>query len=76
MNVYLRMGGIPLRDAIHCPSIRQAKQDFLATAQGLSRYGQSLDASIHIASREGNLKEYPDYVLGLGPRGGLQTIRV
>lgn len=44
---------------------------FTYTARELARYGQSIEASIHIADNRDELDEYPDYVLSLGSRGGL-----
>lgn len=68
---YLRVGDDYLDDATRCPSIAYAKAEFMATAQELDRYGQRIEASIHIADSKDELCEYPDYVLALGPRGGL-----
>ena len=64
-----------LDDAQECKSIEFAKGEFLATAQELDRLGQRIEASIHIAVDRDCLAEYPDYVLSLGPRGGLKVER-
>lgn len=42
-------------------------------AQELAEYGQELEASIHVADSWENIAEYPDYVLYLGPRGGVRV---
>lgn len=75
MICFLRMGGDYLDDAIRCPSIAYAKAEFAAAATELDLYGQHIEASIHIAASKDQLAEYPDYVLSLGPRGGVRTDR-
>lgn len=72
---YLRMGNDPLEEAILFPSIAEACDEFLDTARELARYGQRIEASIHIADNFYEVAEYPDYVLALGPRGGLKKER-
>ena len=44
---------------------------FSETAEELDRYGQRIEASLHMAPSEDEIAEYPDFVLSLGPRGGL-----
>jgi hypothetical protein len=69
---YLRTGDDALEDAVAFYTIGSAVRDFEATARELDGYGQRIEASIHIASDFEELVEYPDYVLSLGPRGGLR----
>jgi hypothetical protein len=45
---------------------------FMETALELDRYGQKIEASLHVAPNRNEIAEYPDYVLALGPRGGLK----
>lgn len=52
-------------------SLKDAKEAFLEVASDLARYGQSIEASVHIAATRYEIAEYPDYALSLGPRGGL-----
>lgn len=59
-------------DYTECKSIAYAKAEFMAVAKQLDRYGQRIEASIHIAQNSDEIAEYPDYVLSLGPRGGLK----
>lgn len=75
MKCFLRMGNDSLDEAVRCPSLKYAKGEFMATALELDRYGQRIDASIHIATDADEVVEYPDLVLSLGPRGGLKCER-
>jgi len=68
---YLREGSDYLEDAVRFKSIYEAKEAFFITAKDLDRYGQKHEAAIHIADTMDEVVEYPDYVLSLGPRGGL-----
>lgn len=72
---FLCFAGDYLEDATKCRSIEYAKGEFLATAKELDRFGQRIEASIHIADTRAEIAEYPDYVLSLGPRGGLKVER-
>ena len=56
-------------------SVKAAKADFLSTARELDRFGQSIEASLHIAKSKDLINEYPDYVLSLGKFGGLKCER-
>lgn len=58
-------------DYIEHASIKDAVLSFKEVAQELDWYGQRIEASIHIAKTRDGIHEYPDYVLSLGPRGGL-----
>lgn len=75
MICFLRIGDDYPDDATRCPSIAYAKAEFAAAATELDRYGQRIEASIHIAASKDELSEYPDYVLSLGPRGGIHMER-
>jgi hypothetical protein len=72
---YLRVGSDYLEDAQLMPSIKYAKEEFLATAQELARFDQRIEASIHLydhgVHEAPHCHEYPDYVLGLSDRGAL-----
>lgn len=63
-------------DAELCDSIGEAKREFMRTAEELDRYGQAIEASIHLRDErchdEPKLCEDPSYALSLGPRGGLK----
>lgn len=72
---YLRIGSDYIEDAIRHPSIASAKDKFEFVARQLDRCGQRIEATIHIAATRDEVNEYPDYVLRLGPRGGVQMNR-
>ena len=72
IKCYLRVGADYLDEAIKCPSIKFAIGEFQAIAQELDNYGQRIEASIHIANKRSEIAEYPDYVISLGPRGGVK----
>ena len=44
-------------------------------AQELAEVGQTIDGTIHVAQRRDALVEYPDFILSLGPRGGVRVER-
>lgn len=75
MAYYLRTGDDSIEDAVRHRTLADAKATFLETARELDRYGQRIEASVHIAETESHVQEYPDYVLALGPRGGLKCER-
>lgn len=75
MAYYLRMGPDYLDAAMVFKSKAAALDEFETTARNLARYGQRIEASLHIADSRGALQEYPDFVLSLGPRGGLRCER-
>ena len=68
---FLRTASDYLEDAVKFKTIGDAKADFEATARELDRYGQHIEAAIHIAPTLAEVVEYPDYVLSIGPKGGL-----
>ena len=69
---FLREGSDYLEDARRMPSLAAAKEEFRLAAEELIGYGQPHEATIHIAKTKEELVEYPDFVLSLGPRGGLR----
>lgn len=80
VKCYLRQGDDYLKDAKLMPSLQAAKDEFESTARELDRFGQKIEATIHIYDprvMNGALfcHEYPDYVLSLGPKGGLRCDR-
>lgn len=72
---FLCFAGEYLEGAQKCRSIEFAKGEFMAAATELDRFGQRIEATIHIAPRRAEIAEYPDFVLSLGPRGGLKIER-
>ena len=71
--VFLRIDNDTLDDAVPFNTLRGAKARFRVVASELARYGQSCVATVHYARRRSELNEYPDYMLTLGPRGGVQA---
>jgi hypothetical protein len=76
VTCYLRIGSDYLDDAVRYPTLGAAKDAYRDCAYQLDRFGQSIEASIHIAPSKAELAECPDFVLTLGPRGGLVCERV
>lgn len=70
---FLRMGSDYLEDAKPYRSKRAAVDAFADTARELARYDQRIEASVHIAPTMAEVVEYPDFVLSLGPRGGVRV---
>lgn len=54
-------------------SKQSALDAFFDVAEELDRYGQPIEASLHRAPSRDQVAEYPDYVLSLGPRGGVRV---
>lgn len=76
MAYYLRIGNDYLDDAVKHPTKADAIASFRSTNDELDRFGNTpLDGSIHIADSKDDLAEYPDYVLSVGPRGGIRVER-
>ena len=74
-NCYLRIGDDYLEDAKRFLSVRAACDHFRSVANELDSYGQRIEATIHVAPDRYCVAEYPDFVLSLGPRGGLRVER-
>jgi len=75
MAYYLRMGNDYLNEAERHATLRDAVAAFREVANELGRYGQRIEASVHIADKRSECAEYPDYVLSVGPRGGVRYER-
>ena len=75
MNCYLQYAGEYPDQAIRCHSISRAVAHFTETAHELYRFEQRITASIHIAESRDEIAEYPDYVLSVGPNGGIRKER-
>lgn len=70
---FLRIGSDFLEDAAAYRSKASAVAVFAEVAKELAGYGQAVEASIHIAPTRDEVAEYPDFVLSLGPRGGVRV---
>ncbi len=75
MKTYLRIGSDYLNDAKRYRSKNGAIEAYRLVATELARYEQRIDASLHYARNHDELHEYPDFVLSLGPRGGVKIER-
>lgn len=69
---YLRLGFDPLESAMRFRTKADAVAHYREVATELDRYGQQIEATIHLALNRDDLAEYPDYALSLGPRGGVR----
>lgn len=69
---FLREGSDALDKARPFPTLRAAVDAFATSARELARYGQAHEATVHVAARADQVDEYPDYMLTLGPRGGVR----
>ena len=69
---FLRIGSDYLDDALCYQTKQAAVNKYQRVAQELAQYEQDIEASLHRASRRETLDEYPDFVLSLGPRGGVR----
>lgn len=72
---FLRMGSDCLSDAKPYKTKKAAIEAFSEVALDLGRYGQSIEATIHIAPSIDDVNEYPDFVLSLGPKNGIKCER-
>jgi hypothetical protein len=70
---FLRIGSDYLEDAKRYSTKATAIYKFKQIAEELARYGQEIEASLHAAPSRDAVNEYPDFVLVLGPRGGVQV---
>jgi TPR repeat protein len=75
VKFYLRSGNDYLEDAVEFSSKAAAVRYYRSDAEELDRIGQRHEASIHIAEDRDKAAEYPDFVLSLGPRGGVKIER-
>lgn len=74
-RAYLRMGNDYLANADGYPSKTAAIAAFAATARELARYGMSIEASVRMVAPGARPDEYPDFLLSVGPRGGVKVER-
>ncbi len=70
---FLRVGDDSLDEAKRCSTKATAVWRYQQVARELAQYEQESSASIHQACTRDLIDEYPDYVLALGPRGGVQV---
>jgi hypothetical protein len=75
MAYYLCIGIDTLDEACRYATKKDALDTFRDLAEGLARFGQDVQGTIHVADRRSEIVEYPDWVLSLGPRGGLRCER-
>lgn len=68
MRTYLNIDG----DYVRYESKADAIESFARTARELDRFGQHIEASLHYPTQDHKVHDYPDYVLSLGPRGGIR----
>jgi len=76
MIVYLRFARDYLWESKRFESKKAAIEYFADTARELARYEQKIEASLHVGRSIEKLDEYPDFILSLGPRGGVVCERV
>ena len=76
MKTYLRSGDDPVESAQPFHTKAAAIRHFQRDAEELANYGQRHEASLHIADHLDQVVEYPDFVLSLGPRGGVRVEKV
>jgi len=71
MIIYLRLADDYLSEAMRFDSKKAAIEYFVDTARELARFDQKIEASLHIGQSLEEIVEYPDFILRLGPRGGI-----
>ena len=75
-RAYLVIDGDSLDRAERYNSVRDAVRRFAAVAEELENYGQEgTQGAIHLAPTRAETVDYPDYVLSIGPRGGVRVER-
>lgn len=72
---YLRIGTDSVEEAACFLTLAAAVREFRFVAQELWSFGQSIEASLHRAPDREHVAEYPDWVLSIGPRGGIVVDR-
>jgi hypothetical protein len=70
---FLRMGMDTVEEALRFANKRDAIAEYRRVAEELARYGQAIDASLHIAPSRAEVVEYPDFVLSLNENGRVVT---
>jgi hypothetical protein len=63
MKYFLRIGKDYLEEAVPYRTLSEAKQAYREVAEELDRYGQSIEASVHVAPKASEVVEYPDLLL-------------
>lgn len=74
-TTYLVFSTDTLDQAQRHSSKASAIEAFRDCALELDGYGQHIEASLHYAEKRSEIAEYPDFVLSLGPRGGVKVER-
>jgi hypothetical protein len=72
---YLRIGDDTLEEAAGFLTRAAAVREFQIVATELWGFGQRLEATLHRAPDREHVAEYPDWVLSIGPRGGVVVDR-
>jgi hypothetical protein len=72
---FLRLAMDYLEDAKKYQTKSGAVGAFRRAAKELYVYDQRLEGAIHIAPDRESLAEYPDWVLSVGPKGGIRVER-
>ena len=62
-------------DYKNCRNLAEATEYYRAAAVELDKYGQKIEATVHLANCENEIHEYPDYVLSLNKLGGVTRER-
>lgn len=75
MAYYLCLGDDSLDVAARHVTLRDAVATFRVIADDLGRIGQRIQATVHIAAKRSECDEFPDYILYVGPRGGVRCER-
>ena len=78
MRTYLNIGNDSIFDSVAYRSKADAIAAYERQAREYARYDDSeegLTGRLHYANSFDDLVEYPDYVLSLGPRGGIRCER-
>lgn len=87
MKCFLQIGGDFIEDSIPCDSVDDAVWEYRRYVKDVMRFQDTADeAAIHLIDNSPSLAElrpdprdritdYPDYVLSVGPRGGIRKER-
>ena len=66
---FLRIGNDYLEQAQPYRTLAEAKAAYKEVAAELARYGQAIEATIHMADNAEDTVEYPDFLLTLNEHG-------
>lgn len=75
MPYYLCVGTDTIEESSRHHRLADAIDAYRDVANDLGRFGQGIDGTIHRAAKRSECDEYPDYVLSIGPRGGVRCER-